>query len=410
MRVRVERQNITQDELTKALVGYIDQEGIASDVLARLQKKESHDQKDEIPELYLRTIIQRFEREFKSLMLVLSANIDAWFAQSAKMPRRAFLRKDKGKDKPPILSNVQMDELRLLIESHFKYAIGIGWDVSNTTQKRWDKMGIEHPDEQFNPFIDEAYIAGRVSHLLDHTDSYEEMLRIAKKVPFSRTDDLVAQAAKANAAKYIVGYVRKLADLAEDMLIENHKRALNDVVSRYFSGDLTHTTYNKDGFTPQEAESLLATDKAVKGWRELATELKSRFRAVDVGRDWDRIAVTETRYASNLGRLQTIQEEGGGDPDEVEVYYHVQKTACKHCKKLYLEPDGTPKRFKLSSILRNMQKTGGMNIGRKASLPEDDGGYLPNVVTHPNCACYMIRYMEGYPMIAPNQKEAENHD
>jgi len=400
VQIRVKRQNINSSELTSALSGYIEHEGIESDVMTRLEKSIHHD--EPIPEKYIRVIVRKMNAEFQGLMLLLSRNMDAWFASVSRLPRKTFLRKAED-SKPPVLTQVQIDELRTLIEAHFRSAIGLGWKVPKVTEKQWNKAGIEQPQEDLQTWIRQSYVAGRLADVLNNESTYADMVKLAKRLPLTRIDKLVVEAAEKNAAKYISGYGRKLADLAEDMLTEKHKSAIHDVVQRYFSGELTHTTYNAEGFTPQEAESLLSTDKAVKGWRELTTELKNRFKAVDVGRDWDRVAVSEVRFSTNLGRIMNIQVEGGGDPASIEVYYHVQPTACKHCKKLYLASDGTPKRFKLSEILDNIQETGGMNVGRKASLIGEEGGYIPNATVHPFCHCYPVRVIKGYTM--PTRKE-----
>lgn len=396
MQVRVKRQNVDQDELAKALSGYIEQEGISDIILTRLQK--SHDHQDIIPEKYIRTIRRRMNGDYRSLMATLDRNIEKWFGYMGKRKRKWFLRKDD-KKQPFLPTTAQVDNLKALIAAHFSSAVGI--TLSDDVKKRWKQMGIVVPEDDFQTYIAQSYVGGRISNILDNQSTYEDMLRQAKKTPMSRVDDLILQAAQQNAAKYVSGYGQKLGDLAEDMLSVNHKSAIHDVVQSYFSGDLTHTTYNEEGFTPKEAEQLLSTDKQVKGWRELSSELRNRFKAVDVGRDWDRIAQSEIRYATNTGRLTNIQIEGGGDPSDIEVYFYVQPGACKYCKELYLEPDGTPKIFKLSEILDNVRETGGMNVGRKASDIGGEDGWIPNATVHPNCHCMPVRRQPGYEMISP---------
>lgn len=394
MRLKVTRQNISDDELTKALAGYIEKEGIEREVFEGLQK---HDHGEEIPEKYIRTITRKLELSFKSLRMILLRNIDSWFAAQSKVNRKRFLRKSD-ETPHPNLSQHQIDELKQLIEYHFRITLGIKVTLPKTTQKRWKKIGVEEPHHDLMEWIQKSYVAGRLAEVLTNNSTYTEMMKLAKQMPMTRMDQLSLEAAQKNAAKYIKGYGTKLADLAEDMLTEQHKSNIHEVVQHYFSGELTHTLYNEEGFTPAEAEKLLSTDKRVKGWRELSTELKNRFKAVDANRDWDRVSVSEVRFATNLGRLTNIQIEGGGNPDEIEVYFNVQPTACKACKALYLHPDGTPKIFKLSEILNNVQETGGMNIGRKASLIGESGGYVPNALVHPRCHCYMVRVIPGYPI------------
>lgn len=390
MQIRVKTQNVSPNEVAKALTGYILQEGLGDEV-ARSLNKSQHDHGEPIPEKYMRVIVRKMEREFRKLLVILDQNLDSWFALQARVPRKKFLRKAED-NHPHNLSDAQLDELRRLIEWHFKVSIGINVKLPKNIQKKWDKAGIETPNDNFEKWITQSYVSGRLQSVLDHGDNYSHMLELANKVPLTRVDQLMVNAAKKNAAKYIVGYGRKMADLAEDILTERHKSSIHDVVQHYFSGELTHTLYNEEGYTPEEAEKLLSTKKRVQGWRELSTELKNRFKSVDVGRDWDRIARSETRYAANLGSLTNIQHEGGGDPGAIRVYYFVHPNACKHCKELYLHEDGTPKVFTLQHILNNVQETGGMNVGKKASQIGESDGWIPNAIAHPNCQCVIMRF------------------
>jgi hypothetical protein len=388
LQLRVQRKNILDSELVKALAGYIEIEGIEDNMIHRLSR---HEHEEPIPEKYVQTILDKMNMDFRSIQMTLLTNIDIWLAAQANIPKKKFLQKADD-PKPPVLSEKQVEDLRQLIEAHFRTSIGLQVNIPKT----WSKIGLQLPDDNIESWIQKAYVAGRLSEVLINGSSYADMLKMAKKLPLSRVDMLTIQAAKQNAAKYIKGYGRKLADIAEDVLVNQHKSALQSIIQDYFTGDLTHTTYNDAGFSPSEVDRLLSTDKEVKGWRELSTELKNRFKASDVGRDWDRISVSEVRYATNLGRIMNIQVEGGGDPEDIEVYYHVQATACKYCKKMYLEPDGSPKIFKLAEILKNVQETGGMQIGLRAGLIGEAGGWVPNTLCHPFGHCYPVRVIKGY--------------
>jgi hypothetical protein len=401
LQVKVRTQNVTDNELAKALVGYIIHEHISDDVVDYLRKSDDHDHEHEpIPERYMKAIVNRVQASFDHLRLRLYDNLSKWFTS---------LGKAKGWPKKKVrmtgvITDEEMDELRRLIESHFKLAIGVDIRLPEDVKKKWKASGIELPPQgDMESGIVQSYVSGRLHTILKATDSYDHMLKLARQFVPTRQDELIIEAAKANAAKYMVSYGRKLADLAEDMLIEHQKGIVNDIVQRYFSGELTHTTYNAEGFTPQEVESQLATEKGVHGWRELATELKNRFKATDISRDWDRIAVSETRFASNLGALMAIQEEGGGDPDAIYLYYYVHQNACKYCKQLYLHEDGTPKLFPLAEILHNVQDTGGMNVGLKASLIGQEGGWLPNALVHPFDQCIPMRYVKRYAKFEPKE-------
>ena len=405
MQVRVRTQNVTPNELAKALSGYIIEEHIGDDVIDYLQKSDGHDHEHEpIPERYMKSIVRRMNETFDHLRVRLDQNLDKWFQMIGQQKGRHW-RRTRNPRMPYVLTDEEIDELRSLIESHFKMAIGVQVRIPKDTQKQWQQAGIALPQSDIQRYIIESYVAGRMQSILKDGDSYAHMKRLAAQVPMTRQDELMVQAAEKNAAKYIVGYGRRLGDLAEDILLDKHKGIVHDMVQHYFSGELTHTTYNKEGFTPEEVEAKLATGKAVRGWQELSTELKNRFKAADAGRDWDRVARTETRYAANLGSIMNIQHEGGGDPDEVLMYYFVHPKACKYCKRLYLHDDGTPRVFKLSHILHNIEETGGMNVGLKASLIGQEGGWLPNAVVHPNDQCKPLRFIARYANFTPKEED-----
>lgn len=404
MQIRVRTQNVTQAELAKALTGYIVQEGLAHEVAQSLQKSDHHGD-EPIPERYMRTIVRRMQQEFKRLRLRLDGNVDKWFARLAKEPKHRAWQRTKNPKLPYMVSDEERDNLRLLIESHFKMAIGVKIRLPDRVEKEWSQDGIELPQPSLMRGVTQAFLAGRLRAVLDDKDSYEQMVEMARQAPLSRMDELTLEAVKANAAHYIVGYGRKMADLADEVLSEQHKGLLHDIVQDYFGGKLTHTTYNGEGLTPVEVASQLANKKPVQGTRELATELKNRFKAVDIGRDWDRVAESETRFASNLGALATIQEEGGGDPEAIYVYYIVQPLACASCKRVYLHEDGTPRLFTLAHILRNVRETGGMNVGRKASLIGEEGGWIPNAILHPNCHCRVVRWIKSYSTFEPYEED-----
>lgn len=393
MRIRVQRRNISQQELATAISGIIDQEDVADLVMSKLQKSDA-EHGEIIPEKYVRTIADKMDETYRSLRLTMDQNVDKLLAFMFA-PKKGFLKKA---DDGPLLTDEQIDELRRLIEGHFRHAVGLSWGVNQVTQKRWEKAGITLPQDDFLEWVVNSYVSGRLTEVLKDSDTYGQMTRMAKKLPMSRTDMLALEAARMNAAQFIKGYGRKLADQAEEVLQMRHRGIINNVIQAYFGGNLKHTARNDDGLLPEEVVAI-QTNKQVSGWRELSAEMRNRFKAVDATRNWDTVAKTEIRYAVNLGKFMAIQHEGGGDADDIEVYFHVQPTACKHCKELYLNSDGTPRIFKLSELLGNIEMTGGMNVGRKASQIGDSGGWLPNAVVHPNCHCYPVRVIQGYPTI-----------
>lgn len=405
MKVQLTKRNVSDHELATALAGIATQEGLTDQVhelLGRLVKSEQKTMEDQIPERYMRYIGNKLKSDFNALLSDVSDVIDIWIQSQSKL-KKSFLR--KAEDAIPILTQEQIDELSALIESRFRAAIGLGYGVSDETRKKWQKMGINDPDIHLDQWIVRSYVAGRVADLLTNNTSFADMLKFAKNQPLNRQDRLILDMAKQNSARFIKGYAQKLSGVATDVALDQQKKAINTIIQSYFSKDLEREIHPESGFSADE-ESVI---RKVTSWRQLASELRNRFKQTDVTRDWERVAFTEMRYATNLGRLMNIQHEGGGDPEDIEVFYHVLPTACASCKKLYLHPDGTPKIFKLSEILENVQETGGMNVGRRASAIGEADGWLPNAVVHPNCHCYMIRKIPGFKYAEFEKREETEH-
>lgn len=395
MQIRITKKNINDQELARAIAGIATDEGVGQEVqeiLGRLIKADHPQDGEKIPEKYMRYIGDQLISEFKTLLSVLTENVEIWMSDQSRERRSVFKSLSKASDSIPFLSQEQMDELRALIESHFRSAIGLGYTVPEDLKKKWQKMGLKNSNVDLEEWIVRSYVAGRLADALTNSTTYADLNKLIRGHVMSRQDKLIIQLSKQNSARFIVGYGEKLGGLATDVVLDQHKKSINSIIQKYFSGELTREAHSDSGFSPEE-ESVI---RKVSSWRELASELRDRFKQTDLVRDWERVAFTEMRYASNLGRLTNIQHEGGGDAEDVEVFYHVLPTACNSCKKLYLNPDGVPKIFKLSEILHNVAETGGMNVGRKASTIGQADGWLPNAVVHPNCHCYPVRKIGGY--------------
>lgn len=395
MKVRLTKRNVSDTEMATALAGIVTEEGIVHEVhelLGRLIKADRNKDGEElIPERYMRYIGDQLLNDFRALLMSLIENVDTWIDYQSQARRSILKSFRKSADVPPVLSQEQIDELKRLIEYTFRSAIGLGYTANEDTLKHWKKIGIKDSNIHIDAWIRHAYVAGRLADLLTNTTSFEDMMQLAKKLPMSRADKLVLEMSKQNSARFITGYAEKLGGLATDVALDQHKKSISAIIQSYFSGDLKREIDPESGFSPNE-ESVI---RDVTSWRQLASELRNRFKQTDLLRDWERVAFTEMRFATNLGRVMNIQHEGGGDPEVIEVFFHVLPTACASCRKLYLNPDGKPKIFKLSEIIDNIADTGGLNVGRKASTIGQADGWVPNAVAHPNCHCYPIRKIGG---------------
>jgi hypothetical protein len=114
-------------------------------------------------------------------------------------------------------------------------------------------------------------------------------------------------------------------------------------------------------------------------------KLKQKLRdtAGEGSRDWTRVAVTEMSNAIGIASVDRIVSDNPtADLEDVYVYriiVHDAKT-CKWCRRFYQDSDGSPKVYKLSTLLSN-----GSNYGKRT----DD--WMPVVgATHPNERCSQI--------------------
>lgn len=124
-------------------------------------------------------------------------------------------------------------------------------------------------------------------------------------------------------------------------------------------------------------------------------EIKQSLRDAtgNANKDWDRIATTEVSNVIGLASTDRIVAKNQDKSmDEVYVFRITQgASACKYCKQFYVDSDGSPKVYRLSTLLSN-----GSNYGKKTA---DWKGTV--TATHPNEKCsQVIELPPGY-MVKP---------
>jgi hypothetical protein len=130
------------------------------------------------------------------------------------------------------------------------------------------------------------------------------------------------------------------------------------------------------------------------------SKLKQKLRDTtqDVNRDWLRVATTvmsETIGNGSVDRIVTDNRDK--DAGEVYVYRIVVNDAalCKYCRRFYMDEDGSPKVYKLSTLLGN-----GSNFGKKKD------SWLPVVgATHPNERCSQVIELKPGWKVLPGGKQ-----
>lgn len=150
---------------------------------------------------------------------------------------------------------------------------------------------------------------------------------------------------------------------------------------------------NNDSYKMDALQNLDRTDMLDELMKESTLgKLKQKLRDTsgDGTRDWTRIAVTEMSNAIGIASVDRIVSDNvGSDLDEVYVFRITVKDAktCKWCRRFYDDKDGSPKLYKLSTLLDN-----GSNYGKKTD------SWMPVIgATHPNERCsQMIELKPGF--------------
>lgn len=121
-----------------------------------------------------------------------------------------------------------------------------------------------------------------------------------------------------------------------------------------------------------EALSGLMKQSSVGGLKRTLREYSG-----DAYRDWQRVAITETANAMGMGSVdRVVSQNKDADLNQVYVYRIPVNDAklCRYCRRFYLDGDGTPAVYRLSTLLNN-----GSNYGKAAGDWKAVAG-----ATHPN--------------------------
>lgn len=118
---------------------------------------------------------------------------------------------------------------------------------------------------------------------------------------------------------------------------------------------------------------------------DTAQEVASRIRqrTGDITRNFERIAETELQASHNEGM---IYEALYLDGEDAKVARIPETTACKHCQRLFLQPNGRPYVFKVTDLIAN-----GTNVGKS---PKNYKATAYPI--HPHCKCDTIPVIQGF--------------
>jgi hypothetical protein len=180
-----------------------------------------------------------------------------------------------------------------------------------------------------------------------------------------------------------------------EQLVEKLKAStqagMEGIIREYNMANRNDSLQNQDR---SEAIGKLMMQSSVGG---LKTQLRDYFQ--DGNRDWKRVAVTETANAIGMGAIDRVLTQNK-EQDLSEIYVYripvVDDALCKFCRSFYLDPDGTPAVYRLSTLLSN-----GSNYGKK---PHD---WKPvAVATHPgDRETGIIQLNQGWKILAGGKLE-----
>ena len=268
----------------------------------------------------------------------------------------------------PLLTPEQLQEIRQIVEDHHDAFVvnTVGPEVvAPEVLARLRDQGLVNVKVES---VKDAYIYGQLMAMMQSSQiasmSYEQFKQHVRRnpIPLSEAEIHAVRMAQMNAGQYCKGLGNRVNIATGDILIEADAalRARTEGIIR----DATALNIVR-----RETVQRLKSDL---GW---ATK--------DWARDWARIAVTEKQTAMQRGVADHYRARYGGD---VLVAKRPMPDACRHCKRVYLGPDGQPRIFKLRTLEEN-----GTNVGRKAN------DWLAVVGTvHPHCQCQLIRVPAGW--------------
>ena len=196
--------------------------------------------------------------------------------------------------------------------------------------------------------------------------SYKELSEKLRKNPIAQTaqEKQALEIAQRRAGMYCVNLGSRYSQTLGQYLIESDQELA-------------------DRTRGQIQDSVAAKIELRETRKQLTSRLKDLTR--DWGRDWERIAVTESHMAHQEGFFRSaIARKKDGDALFAKI---PEPDACDHCKRLYLGPDGKP----IVKPAGWWDANGVSNAGRKAA---DWKAVLGAI--HPHCFCQLVEVPQGW--------------
>lgn len=171
--------------------------------------------------------------------------------------------------------------------------------------------------------LKEAYLFGKLHSTLTESDSLNKARKKLTNYKKSSIDQASLEHIDDTANIFWNKAIDREVDPVSIRLMQNNRDATTEVLKTYF-------------------------DNPKKSWRSVSSDIYNSVERSHkiTSRDIDRITLTEISNAQNNGILTSLHEQG-----RKTFFVIVRPTACKLCKDMYLNPDGTPKKFNVADMI-----------------------------------------------------------
>lgn len=210
--------------------------------------------------------------------------------------------------------------------------------------------------------VADPYIFGKITAVMPLLSrerlTEKDVIRAVQKTPLTKVERAAIDYATDHAGTYIKGIRDMMLKDAEGAASRARRSALRAV---------------------QEATAdAIAKRKTIKQFK---TTLFDMFD--ERNRDWQRVAHTEMNDAIQHGIYNEIRRTSDDTHNQL-VFKRPAPDACPHCKRVYLNSDGSPRIFRMEDLADS-------NVGKKAANWQPTIGSV-----HPWCRCQLCVVPDGY--------------
>lgn len=354
-------------------------------------------------------LLKRVSRRIGQQIKLCSSLVVQAAREELAAPPRARIRGGVGIDLPQdgiarIVSNVQ-DLGDAIAWEQF----GVKPEGRGVLQKLVAKGYLKSAAGYQFPLAATAFELGRVGEIIYSAKSIKEALAMSEALPQSREERIAAELLANQGGFYAKGLARRMEERIEHAL-HNRNREIGPIIG-----------VSAEPSLDELRELMPDAARRSEGWKRLSQRIQSEFG--DRRRDWDRFAYSELHESANLGRALDIALT---EPEGVETLVHriPRPGACKYCKELFMNPDGTLKTFRIGELISagsNAERVGWLGAGRSSGGSrklvkgdrvgeevEEYEAVAGNV--HPYCGCPIVvasRPIHGYDF--PGNPEMKAH-